>query len=35
LGLSHKKGKGFYGQANKEKREEFVEEFKKKSFPAP
>jgi transposase len=35
LGLSHKKGKGFYGEANKEKREEFVEELKKKSSPAP
>jgi transposase len=29
LGLSHKKGKGFYGEAKAEKREEFVEELKK------
>jgi transposase len=34
LGLSHKKGQGFYGEANKEKREAFVVALKKKSFPA-
>lgn len=33
LGLSHKKGKGFYTEANKENREEFIEDFKKKSSP--
>jgi hypothetical protein len=33
--LRYKKGKGFYGEATKEKRKEFVEEFEKKSFPAP
>jgi transposase len=31
LGLSHQKGKGFYSEANKEKREEFVGDFLKKS----
>jgi transposase len=31
LGLSHKKGKGFYSEANKEKRGEFVADFLKKS----
>ena len=29
LHLTHKKGKGFYPEASKEKREEFVEELKK------
>lgn len=33
LGLSHKKGKGLYSEAAKEKREEFIEGFKKKSSP--
>ncbi len=32
LGLTHKKGKGFYAEANQEKREEFIENLKKKSF---
>jgi transposase len=32
LGLTHKKGKGFYAEANVEKREEFVEGFKKSLF---
>jgi transposase len=35
LGLRHTKGKGFYAEANGGDRAGFVEDFKKKSFPAP
>ena len=31
LNLTHKKGKGFYPEANPEKREKFVEDLKKTS----
>jgi transposase len=31
LGFTHKKGKGFYKEANIKKRETFIEDFKKKS----
>jgi transposase len=31
LALTHKKGKGFYREADSEKRAEFIEDFKKKS----
>lgn len=34
LDLTHKKGKGFYSEANAEKRAEFVENFLKKSSQA-
>ena len=34
LGITHKKGKGFYKEADKEKRTEFVKELKKNSTNA-